>query len=253
MRFSKWLLLFTFLLTSTILFAQDSKQITKQELFWLRYYAHLQFSENWKLRTELEERMYINPWRQHQILFRNNLERKLGKGMKVAIGFTWFEQTLPHDPSDEDVYTRIELRPQQEIAFKQQFSDRFYLSHRYWFEERFFQKLDNRVPVGGYEFRVLRIRYKLQGNFDIIPAEGLKGKLTLSVHDEVMINVGGKIVQNTFDQNRLGVALSYGLTDNFALEGSFFNWFQQRSSGVDYFNRNIWRLTVKHHMRLRKK
>jgi len=252
MRFLKWLPFLILLLTSTTTAAQDSKQVTRQELFWLRYYAHIQLNENWKLRTELEDRTYINPWRQHQILFRNNLERKLGKGMKVALGFTWFEQTLPHDPSDDNVYTRIELRPQQEIMFKQQFSDRFYLSHRYWFEERFFQQLDNHLPTGGYEFGALRVRYKLQGNFDIIPTESLKGKLTLSIHDEVMINIGGEIVQNTFDQNRLGVALRYGLTDHFALEGSFFNWFQQRSSGVDYFNRNIGRLTLMHHMQLQK-
>jgi len=233
----------------TSAFAQNSKQITKQELVWLRYTAQFRFNENWQLRTELEERAYLDPWRQHQILFRNQVERKLHNGWSAALGFTWFEQTLPHDPKEIDSYKRLELRPQQGLLFKQNFSTRLHLTHRYWFEERFFQRLENRSPSGGYEFGRLRFRYLLQCSFDIIPMESLKGKMTLNVFDEIMLNVGGKIVHNTFDQNRIGMALRYGLTDSFALEGSYFNWFQQRSSGTEYFNRNIWRLTLVHQIK----
>ena len=68
-----------------------------------------------------------------------------------------------------------------------------------------------------------------------------------------MINGGEKVVKNTFDQNRIYVAILYGINKNIALELGYLNSFQQRSSGIDYFNRDIIRLSFYHKINLSKK
>jgi hypothetical protein len=72
------------------------------------------------------------------------------------------------------------------------------------------------------------------------------------VYDELMINGGKNVLKNTFDQNRIYAALHYGINKNIALELGYLNSFQQRSSGIDYFNRDIIRFTFFHKINLYK-
>ena len=73
------------------------------------------------------------------------------------------------------------------------------------------------------------------------------------VNDELMINGGKNVVKNTFDQNRIYAAFQYGVNKNIALELGYLNSFQQRASGVDYFDRDIIRFTFYHKINLHKK
>jgi hypothetical protein len=67
-----------------------------------------------------------------------------------------------------------------------------------------------------------------------------------------MINAGEKIIKNTFDQNRVYAAIQYGINQNIAIEFGYLNSFQQRASGIDYFNRDIIRFSIFHKMNLKK-
>ena len=68
-----------------------------------------------------------------------------------------------------------------------------------------------------------------------------------------MFNVGKKIVKNTFDQNRIYLAVNYKLNASYAFELGYMNWFQQQKSGVDFYNRDILRLSIIHSIDLKKK
>jgi hypothetical protein len=117
-------------------------------------------------------------------------------------------------------------------------------------EERFFRQVDEHGNLlEGYDFN-FRFRYQLQAEVGLINKETKKGALSLKVFDEIHLNFGKQIVRNTFDQNRIGGSLAYGLTKNIELEGGYFNWFQQRSSGDEYYNRNIIRFTLHHYLSL---
>ncbi|MFD0777342.1 DUF2490 domain-containing protein [Flavobacterium myungsuense] len=72
------------------------------------------------------------------------------------------------------------------------------------------------------------------------------------INDEIMFNAGKNIIYNTFDQNRIYGALQFGFNDNLAIELGYLNSFQQRVNGVDYFNRNIIRLSIFHKINLKK-
>jgi len=228
-----------FVLVSIEVSAQ--KNVESQDLLWMRYYLKLNLNDNYQIRQEIEERTYWFPWRQHQFVSRTFVERKLGKAWNAAIGFTYFLQSLPHDPEIKDFTTQLELRPQLEIAYKQTVSDRIVLHHRYWSEFRIFEQ-----PAGNFEYENNRIRYKIELRYSPFK------KLSLKAFDEIHLNIGSKIVQNVFDQNRYGGSIQYIPFENLSFELGYFNWFQQRRSGVDFYNRHIVRFTVHHTIRFQK-
>jgi ribosomal protein S26 len=65
-----------------------------------------------------------------------------------------------------------------------------------------------------------------------------------------MINAGKNAVYNSFDQNRVYVGLQYGISSAVAVELGYMNSFQQRKTGIDYFDRNIIRLSIYHQLRI---
>lgn len=204
-----------------------------QRLLWARYYLKLKLNDAFQIRQEVEERTFWFPWRQHQFVTRTFVERKLGSGWNTGVGFTYFLQSLPHHPDIPVSQSSTELRPQLEIAYKQAIFKNLTLHHRYWSEFRFFEQAH-----GPFEFGNNRSRYKLEIGYT--PFE----KLTLKAFDEIHFNIGRKIIQNVFDQNRIGASVQYMTHPNFGIELGYFNWFQQRRSGVDFYNRHILRITT---------
>lgn len=230
-----------------LLFSNSSyaqKNVVNQDLAWVRYSLKLNLSPEWVIRQEVENRFYVDPQRQHQFLVRSHLQNNLGKGWQTALGFTYFIQTLPQNPNATFEIDRVELRPQLELQHKNNLTPRFSLVNRYWAEFRFFEQ---NPGDGDFEFGNARMRYKLEGVLK------LNDTFTLKVHDEILINFGKNIVLNHFDQNRISASLSAGTFAGFGLELAYINWYQQRSTGTDFFNRNIARLTITHSLNLKRK
>ncbi|BDD06723.1 DUF2490 domain-containing protein [Aureibacter tunicatorum] len=214
------------------------KNIDSQKLLWIRYFLKLKLTETYQIKHEFEERTYCFPWRQHQFVSRTHLARKMNYGWNTAIGFTYFVQSLPHDPEISNFENNIELRPQLEVANKQPISSKFSIHHRYWSEFRFFEQPDH-----SFDFENIRIRYKLELRY------ALSKQLTVKAFDEIHLNIGKKITQNVFDQNRYGTSIHYMPVENFGFEIGYFNWYQQRASGIDFFNRHIIRFTIHHEIK----
>lgn len=221
--------------------ANAQMHVDNQSLLWTRIQLKLTMNETYQLSQELEERAYWFPWRQHQFLTRSLVSRKLNYGWKTGVGFTYFLQSLPHDPLIHQIENRTELRPQIEFKYQQSFSKNFQLEHRYWNEFRFFEK-----PNGEYSFENIRSRYKLEFTYQAI------SKLSLKAFDEIFINIGNRILTNVFDQNRYGGSLNYSPNPKLGFEIGYINWFQQRQTGVDFYNRHIIRLTVHQTLNLTK-
>jgi len=238
--FCKSLIVLLIILASGKAFSQ--KKTEDQSLLWLRYQLKLNINPDWQVVQEVEERTYWFPWRQHQFLTRTMLNLKLGKGWSAGAGFTYFEQSLPHDPSEKDYHDLTELRPQIEISYKQNLSEKIELSHRYWSEFRIIEQ-----EAGNFKYTNNRSRYKLEIGYSPMT------KIKLKAFEEIMFNIGSKVTYNVFDQNRLGLSLQYMPFQNFGFELGYINWFQQRSSGDEFYNRNIIRFTILHTIDLKSK
>jgi hypothetical protein len=244
----KKIILVIIVLLPEFLLAQ--KKVENQQLIWYGYYNNLKFNENWNLNSEIQERQFYNPTAQHQLVFRSNLERKLIADWNASVGMTLFLQN-PNTPNSESNLTVPELRPDVGFSNKQKLGF-LTINHRYKAEARFFHDVENDRLIGGYRFSNFRLRYQLGLDFPIWKKEGNE-KLLLKIKDEIMFNVGNKIVKNTFDQNRIYAAFNYKLNASYAFELGYMNWFQQQKSGVDFYNRDILRLSIIHSIDLKKK
>ena len=244
----KKIILVIILLLPSFLLAQ--KKVENQQLIWYGYYNNLKFNENWNLYSEIQERQFYNPTAQHQLVFRSNLERKLIADWNASVGMTLFLQN-PNTPNSESNLTVPELRPDIGFSNKQKLGF-LTINHRYKAEARFFHDVENNRLVGGYRFSNFRFRYQLGLDIPIWKNEKQQ-TIIVKIKDEIMFNAGNKIVKNTFDQNRIYLAVNYKLNASYAFELGYMNWFQQQKSGVDFYNRDILRFSIFHSIDLKKK
>lgn len=243
MKFSKiFLCLFLF---STGVKAQTEKNVDKQSLFWARYYNQLELNTKWSVHTEIDNRIFINPVTQNTFVSRIQLRDKVTDRVELGAGFAYFS-VATQDPEVKNGFHIPEYRFQQDVTVKQALG-KVNLTHRYLLEQRFVHNASKLMLEDGTTF-YLRFRYRIQGDYTFWKNEKqyLKGILS----DEIMINAGSKIIKNTFDQNRLYVALQVGVSPAIALELGYLNSFQERANGVDYFNRDIIRFSFIHKVKI---
>lgn len=77
----------------------------------------------------------------------------------------------------------------------------------------------------------------------------INSRWAISASEEIHINVGKDIVRNVFDQNRLTASLSYKINPKISLDAGYLYWFQQSSSGDDFFSRNIIFFSLKQNLK----
>ena len=116
----KKIIVFLLSIYSIFLQAQDSKSINNQDMIWYAYYNTLQFSEKTCLTSELQERHFVNPIAQHQIVFRTHIHQEIDKNREVSAGFCFFFHGK-NDPDQTQTATVPEFRPHVEFGVKQPF------------------------------------------------------------------------------------------------------------------------------------
>ena len=225
------------------LFAICQKNIQHQRLVWYGYFQKVDLNDKWYIESEIQERHFVEPVAQHQLLLRSHLHRKLNSDWEVSAGFCTFFQNS-NDPNSVVNLTVPELRPHIEFGYKQE-TRKLKIEHRYRTEFRFYHDVNpERTQLeDGYNFGNIRFRYRIQA---VAPV--YKDKLKVKISNELHINAGEKIVKNVFDQNRLYAGLSYPASDNLSIDLGYMKWFQQRSDG-SFFDRDILRLTIYHNIK----
>jgi hypothetical protein len=236
---SRIVLLF-FLLFGVKLNAQ--KAVINQNLYWIRYFNQLSLSEKFTVHTEFENRSFFEGNQQHHLIVHSRIHAKVYQNTEVAFGLSYSRQS-PQDPNSTVSLVVPEIRPNQEITYSNAISKRFNIQQRFRIDERFIRKNDGKVLMDAYKFN-LRFRYRLQLAYKF----KTELPLTLKIANEIMINAGKQIIYNQFDQNRIYTGLEKGLNKNFSLELGYKYWYQQRTSGNQFFERNIIRLTANHKM-----
>ena len=156
----------------------------------------------------------------HEVQYRNynaigDLEQLL---LRTGIGYDLSENNnnVPDSDQGEDVE---EHRIFQQFITKQRFN-RFSLTHRYRFEQRFIED----------DFR-MRFRYFLSLNVALNKPTMADKTLYLSAYNEIFLNTQ----DNAFDRNRLYGGLGYRLNDMFRFELGYMNQFLEQG-GRDQLN-----------------
>ena len=244
----KNLKIFFFLLVCFISRAQTEKNVDHQSLLWTRYSNQLSINHKWAIHTEFDNRIFIAPVQENSYVFRIQGRYKINNTLEVGAGYAYFNVTT-QDPEQTYDFKVPEYRFQQDITWRQEYGN-FGINQRFQVDERFVHKANKDELLEGTTYS-WRFRYRLQGEYSFWKKENQY--LKANVYDEIMINAGENIVNNTFDQNRFYAGLQYGMTKNIAFELGYLNSFQQRSSGVDYYARDIIRFTIFHKINLKAK
>ena len=142
-----------------------------------------------------------------------------------------------------------EIRPFQEFNFTAAISKRLSLGQRLRIDERFIHKNNGKALLDGYDFN-FRVRFRLQANMIVSKAISMN-QTTLKIANELMVNAGSSIALNPFDQNRIYLGIEQNLGKKASVELGYLHWYQQRSSGYQFFKRDIIRLTLYHRIKLK--
>ncbi len=228
------------------------KSVTNQKLVWYGYFNTLKFNEKWTVTSEIQERQFINPTAQHQLLFTGNLVRNFNKNWNGSLGMTYFLQS-PNDPESKSSLIVPELRPDITVANKIRFSF-VTISNRLKTEMRYFHGVQNNQLAGGYSFSNFRLRYQLGFDIPLLNDKVTKENcLSLKISNDVLLNVTNKKVTNGFDQIRASFGVNYKFSKSFSAEVGYLKWFQKRGATSDYFDRDILRLSLFHTINLKSK
>jgi hypothetical protein len=234
-----------FLLVSVAVFSQSEKEVKNQQIVWYTYIVNWKLNDNWQQITDVSERHFINPTAQHLWSIRTIFKRVINDNWDYGFGGSLFIRKL-NDPYKTNPLIVPELRPHIEFNNTQKLGFGT-LNSRYRIEARLYQNTKDGELTDGYYFNNFRFRYLLGWTFPIIKNKNESNELVfVKIQDEIMINAGSKIVRNTFDQNRIYLALNCKISNTFSIETGYLNSFQQQSSGDEFLNRNILRLTVFH-------
>ena len=222
------------------------KHIHEREQLWFGYFNQTRFSNKWGMWADVHYRMTDNfADRPFQFMIRPALTYFIKDNLRLNVGYAYAH----HFPAKGLNTSRNEHRPWQQIWWNQKYPG---LTTLQWIrlEQRFNEKVVSDVKQDGYNYN-FRARY----NFSFfIPLKGreIVAKTPFAILiNEVFLNFGGKVVYNTFDQNRLFAGFGYQFSPHLNAQLGYMNVYQQEASGANYFSTHAIRLFVFHSLDLR--
>jgi hypothetical protein len=228
---------------------KPDRQVTHQQLYWLRYYNTLFFSPKTYLASEFESRRFAVNNRTHQTVLRNTLHHKVNPGFSAALGFAYFTQA-PHDPFAKHHLVVPEYRIFQEFNHKRK-AGHWGFHHMLRTEARFIGQHNGRELVPGTFFN-FRARYRFGIEYALKSWQEGEHFLKARFYEEIMFHGGETITNTFFDQNRVYLAVQAKFMDNVSFELGYLHWYQQRRSGFEFYDRDILRFTVYQQFDLKK-
>lgn len=216
------------------------KNTEHQDLLWTRYFFKLKVNDKWSPFFDVEERIFMFPFRQHHFIPSTGANYKLNKSFSLTASMMYFEMVLPQNPNAVEREIFKELRPQVAINYRHSIDKHWSFLNRFKLEWRY----KNRPSETTYSFANYRLRMRMGVNYKF------NSHWDAKILEEILINAGENINNNVFDQNRLSAGLNYNFNSNFSLETGYMYWYQQKASGVDFFSRNIVYLSLKQNLKI---
>jgi hypothetical protein len=224
------------------------KEVHHREQVWLGYFNQTRLTDKFGFWIDVHYRQtdhFID--RPFQFIFRPAVTYFIKDNLRFNVGYAF----VNHFPAKGLDTSRPEHRAWQQIWWNQKYTG---LTTLQWLrlEERFNRKIANDELLDGYNFNY-RLRYNLSFFIPLTRKELAPKTPFIAVMDELFVNFGGKIVYNTFDQNRFFAGIGYQFTSHLNAQLGYMNVYQQEASGNNYMSTNAIRLFFFHSLDLRNK
>ena len=213
MRFYS-ILFFSLLFTSLSFKAHGQTQFDEGQMgAWYMYFWNTTIKEsNWGFQGDVQYRNWDVIGDLEQLLLRGGVTYQPNNTKaKFTLGYANITTGAFGDESS----TVNESRFYQEALLPQKIGSRFYLTHRFRFEQRFVEDQDFRT----------RYRYNIFLNIPLNQADLSKGAVYLAFYNELFINgqrsIGDNRKVQVFDRNRFYGALGYSIGQNLKTQFGF--------------------------------
>jgi hypothetical protein len=173
----------------------------------------------------------------------------LNDNTKLTAGYAYVTAYAPANGANISV---PEHRPWQQIQWHTKYP-KLRLMQWVRVEERYRQRLLNADELDNSFSFNWRVRYNFLMQVPITKKMFAPKGLSFIANDEVHLNFGKQIVNNTFDQNRFFLGLAYQTTKTDNIQFGYMNLFQQLPSGNQYKSLHVARIFYFHNLDLRKK
>lgn len=177
---------------------------------WYMYFWNTTIKEGpWGLQGDIQHRNWDILGDMEQLMLRGGLTYK---PVDAAILFTLGYAHIRTGEFGEGTSIVHENRIYQEALFSQKIGGRFYLTHRFRYEQRFVEDQDMRT----------RYRYNLFLNVPLNRKDLQPGAIYLALYNELFINgqrdIGNGNEVALFDRNRVYGALGYSLIEGLRVQ-----------------------------------
>jgi hypothetical protein len=208
----KNIIFFCFLFINFSVFSQNNENKLGA---WYLYFYNAKFKDSqFGIQGDVQYRNFNIIGDLEQLLIRSGVTYK---PINTDVTFTLGIANVTTGVIGDSNATTTETRIYQEVLLPQKIANRFYLTHRYRYEQRFVQNQDFRS----------RFRYNLFLNIPINKNTITKNTFYLALYNEIFIN-GEKYIGNNkqvpvFDRNRFYTGLGYAITDKIKIQLGFMN------------------------------
>jgi len=182
---------------------------------WYMYFFNTTIKESpWGIQGDVQYRNWNIMGDLEQLLLRGGVTYKpKNTSIKFTLGYGHVNTGAMGSNNGTDVESRI----YQEALFPVKIGERFYMTHRFRYEQRFVEFQDFRT----------RYRYNLFLNVALNKKEMEKNTFYLALYDEIFINgqrnIGDGSTVEIFDRNRFYLALGFMILDNLKIQGGIMN------------------------------
>ena len=211
----KKLILIIIIFSSSISIAQVESSQTGA---WYMYFYNTKFNNsNWGIQGDFQYRDWQGLGDMEQLLLRSGITYSPDNS---NITFTAGYANITTGEFGESDNTSSENRIYQEALLPQKLGERFYITHRFRYEQRFVEDQDFRT----------RYRYNLFFNIPINQKDLSKNAIYIALYNEIFINgqteIGEGREVELFDRNRTYLGAGYALTNKLRLQ---LGWMNQKT------------------------
>ncbi|MFS4416049.1 DUF2490 domain-containing protein [Maribacter sp. 2307ULW6-5] len=185
---------------------------------WYMYFYNMQFKDSqWGIQGDFQYRDWAGLGDMEQLLLRSGLTfRPKEANILFTLGYANITSGVPGDNDD----TSGENRIYQEALIPHKVGKRYYLTHRFRYEQRF---------VEGQDFRT-RYRYMLFFNVPFNKTSLEKDAIYLALYNELFMNgqtdIGNNRNVSLFDRNRTYLGMGYVLSPKVRVQ---LGWMNQKT------------------------
>lgn len=185
---------------------------------WYMYFFNANFKDSqWGIQGDIQYRDWAGLGDLEQLLLRTGLTyRPKDANIMFTLGVANITSGIPGDNDD----TSNENRFYQEALIPQKLGSRYFLTHRFRYEQRFVEDQDFRT----------RYRYMLFFNVPLNKTELEKNAVYIALYNELFINGETEIGNNRevalFDRNRTYLGMGYVLAPKLRVQ---FGWMNQKT------------------------